>query len=215
MEINIEELYQKLQHDDLFVAFTKEIVLGLHEQGNKKGVQIDKTLFQIRTSLSKESDRGMVLLATSYLENILGTYIYSYLQGSNRFRKSMFKTTLSSFASKINFAFAVGLINDDFFYDLNNMRMLRNKFAHSYTLLDFESEQIDEIITSFKYKFIISETPTNRQLFMTQMYVISAVLLPCSKTSNSLRQPKDLHQYFISLPRSVNEYIVEVTKEEE
>lgn len=213
MEINIEEIYQKLQQDDLFVAFTKEIVLGLHEQGN--GVQIDETLFQIRTSLSKESDRGMVLLATSYLENILGEYIYSYLQGSKRFRKSMFKTTLSSFASKINFAFAVGLINDNFFYDLNNMRMLRNKFAHSYTLLDFESEQIDEIITSFKYKFIISETPTNRQLFMTQMYVISAVLLPCSKTSNSLRRPKDLHQYFISLPRSVNEYIVGVVEEEE
>lgn len=49
---------------------------------------------------------------------------------------------LSSFSAKIHLAYAMGLVDDDAFNDINIIRRVRNAFAHSPRPIDFSEEVI-------------------------------------------------------------------------
>ena len=49
---------------------------------------------------------------------------------------------LSTFAAKIDMAYALGIIPREMYEELGKIRKLRNEFAHSTDILYFESEKI-------------------------------------------------------------------------
>jgi len=51
---------------------------------------------------------------------------------------------LSSFASKIDIAFAFSIIDDETFADLKVIRELRNAFAHPHPHLELKAPRLDE-----------------------------------------------------------------------
>lgn len=57
---------------------------------------------------------------------------------------------LGSFASKITMAYALNIITRDIYSDLEKIRKIRNAFAHSPDILDFESESIAPLFARLK-----------------------------------------------------------------
>jgi mannitol operon repressor len=93
--------------------------------------------------LSKESDRGKVLIAAGYVEqqlrDVLAAFMVdvadtaSLLDGGS--------APLSTFSARISACYALGLITDDENHDLGLIRRIRNEFAHR-TLVSFDTPAI-------------------------------------------------------------------------
>lgn len=98
----------------------------------------------------KESDRGCVLLLASRLETLLEelhrTHVTSASSPPRAFLNGLFATRapLSTFAAKIQLAYAYGLISRDDFLDLERIRRLRNRAAHSDEKFALENPQLNE-----------------------------------------------------------------------
>jgi DNA-binding MltR family transcriptional regulator len=69
---------------------------------------------------------------------------------------------LSSFAAKIDLAYALDLITREMHADLTTIRTLRNRFAHSTALLDVDSSEIRSLLKKFK---AFDEATTNCETF--------------------------------------------------
>lgn len=93
-----------------------------------------------------ESDRSVVILAASFLEQILEGYIRSKLVDASPVAK-LFDgyAPLATFAAKIDVSFALGLIPVHIYDDLRTIKKLRNLFAHKADSLSFESSQVKDI----------------------------------------------------------------------
>ena len=98
--------------------------------------------------LSKESDRGLVLVSASFLEEYLESLLnarFSILQTkSNSLINPLFDTfgPLSGFSAKIKICFAIDLISEWLYRDLEIIRKLRNKFAHSVGFARFDLKEV-------------------------------------------------------------------------
>lgn len=99
---------------------------------------------KFRGQLYSESDRGCALAAIAYLDEA----ITALLRARMVQKKSNIDALLdqgrpaSSFSTKIRLAFAMGLISEDVFHDLNILRSIRNKFAHLHGPLSFNDPSI-------------------------------------------------------------------------
>jgi hypothetical protein len=52
----------------------------------------------------------------------------------------------STFSAKILICYAFGLINKDAFDDLNKIRKIRNKFAHTSEKVDFLMSEVEDLV---------------------------------------------------------------------
>lgn len=129
----------------------QEIIEIMEEALSKFGVseimdQSLKEVIQFRQLLNQETDRGCALMAAAYLEVSLEKLIKKYLVQDSKLHKAIFSSKgngiLSSFSSKIDIAFLLGLITSEVKRDLDLLRRIRNDFAHSPAQLTFESQSI-------------------------------------------------------------------------
>jgi hypothetical protein len=101
--------------------------------------------------LGKQSDRGAGIIAAAFTEEILEKIILNRLRplSSDKYR-DLFKgnSPLSTFAAKIDMAFAIGVLNEIAHRQLHLIRKVRNCFAHSIQPLDFEHSEIKQLIGS-------------------------------------------------------------------
>jgi mannitol operon repressor len=82
--------------------------------------------------LNKESPRGKVLVSTGYLEQVLEEILRAFMlevktvddlfEGGN--------APLGTFSSRAKMCHGLGLISDDEFHDVDQIRRIRNYFAH-------------------------------------------------------------------------------------
>lgn len=84
--------------------------------------------------LHAESDRGMALSGTAYLDDRLGKLIEAYLTRDTSAAKLIWGGTspLGTFSARIAMAHALGLIGNDERDHLNMLRKIRNLFAHDF-----------------------------------------------------------------------------------
>lgn len=98
--------------------------------------------------LSKESDRGLVLVSASFLEESLESLLYARFSikhpKSNSFIKPLFDTfgPLSNFSAKIKICYTIDLIGEWVYQDLEIVRKLRNRFAHSVGFTRFDLPEV-------------------------------------------------------------------------
>lgn len=97
-----------------------------------------------RKALTKETDRGCALFATSYLDKALSDLLSCALAYDKKIENDLFcgNAPLSSFSSRIKLAFYLGKISKVERRDLDLLRKIRNEFAHHANEIDFESEKI-------------------------------------------------------------------------
>jgi DNA-binding MltR family transcriptional regulator len=130
-----------------------------------------------------ESDRACAILATSGLDVFLEKLIK--LSFVSKFPEKLFDYPgpLSSFASKIDLAYAQGLISVEERMDLHTLRDVRNKFAHDVdSELSFDTGHIADQIGSLNLSQDIRRQPhlknfnTNRSIFLVCIALLVLVL---------------------------------------
>ena len=100
---------------------------------------------QIGAQLQKESERGIVLLAATLLDENLELLLrYHFVSKSKKIIDPLFDGfgLLATFSGKIKVSFAFSIITDDEFHDLEILRNIRNHFAHQYEKASFDEEGI-------------------------------------------------------------------------
>lgn len=108
--------------------------------------------FDFLPILNDESDRGMTLIATSFLDELLGRILESFFvegEDASRLMKG-FNAPLSSFSSRISACVALGLINAREGAELNTLRKIRNQFAHQINV-SFSDNSICDLCGNLTY----------------------------------------------------------------
>lgn len=97
-----------------------------------------------RLALTKETDRGCALFATSYLDKALSDLLYCALAYDKKIEDDLFtgNAPLASFSARIKMAFYLGKISNAERRDLDLLRKIRNDFAHNAEAIDFEANKI-------------------------------------------------------------------------
>jgi DNA-binding MltR family transcriptional regulator len=99
-------------------------------------------------ALSRESDRGLILVSASYLDEALERLLRARFLIEHKKSKSMidplFNTfgPLSTFSAKIKVSYAIDLIEKWVYRDFEILRKLRNEFAHSIGPAVFDSAEV-------------------------------------------------------------------------
>ena len=117
------------------------------------------------------SDRGIVLVSAELISVLLQELICKKLLSDSQIIKKLFYqpgSSLGSFYSKIELSFAMGLISDDEYHDLQIVRKIRNQFAHSFGKLHFSSDEIAKEIKKLNIPSLstYSETKEMKKRFV-------------------------------------------------
>jgi hypothetical protein len=103
-------------------------------------------------TMESESDRDCVLVACHVLDVALEHRLRFHLSRRRQVIKRaidpLFETTrpLSSFWAKIHTAYALALLDDWAFNDLNTLRSIRNALAHSHGTFTFDEREIESLL---------------------------------------------------------------------
>ena len=120
---------------------------------SKEIIQRRDELFQ---ALSKESDRGVVLISASFLEEALEALIRARFSIRHTKSKSSINPLfdsfgpLSSFSAKLKICYAMDLIGEWMYRDLEIVRKLRNDFAHSVGIARFDLPEVVQLTKKLK-----------------------------------------------------------------
>lgn len=117
---------------------------------NEGWVQRDKHLnylAEAQKELETESDRGIVLVCLSILDELLAELLQTKLLRDEKLMKDMFGTkgVFGQFDDKVKACYAMGLISQldyDLFKKLQNVR---NKFAHRVLDISFDEPAIQDV----------------------------------------------------------------------
>lgn len=105
--------------------------------------------------LMDESDRGAVLVGAAILEDTLRDLISSTSTENGLSAKSVadlfsMNGPASTFSAKTLVCYAFGLISKDLYDDLNRIRKIRNKFAHTSEKIDFLMPEIEDLVAEIQ-----------------------------------------------------------------
>ena len=126
-----------------------------------------KILMQFRRTISTETDRGCVLMVSSFLENELERVLVNKLVGDTSFKKELFSYNgpLGSFSSKIRLSYSLGIISKDIMKNLDLIRKIRNEFGHDYKPITFESSKISNRVFNLTESFYLKGDVKPRRYF--------------------------------------------------
>lgn len=111
--------------------------------------------------LRSESDRGMVLISTGYLEEQLKQVLLSFFVDGAA-QDSLFEggnAPLGTFSARTSMCHALGLISKQEHDDLHQLRRIRNDFAHSIHTT-FETQSVMNRCKTLKAKANDYHSPT-------------------------------------------------------
>jgi mannitol operon repressor len=91
-----------------------------------------KAFYGALLEMNTETDRGIALVLTSFLDKILGDTLRAFLINNEAAKLLLtgFNAPLGTFSSRIVACHALGLITDDEAAQINILRKVRNEFAH-------------------------------------------------------------------------------------
>lgn len=108
-------------------------------------------LEEFERELNSNSDRGIVLICASIIDQILEEMLKGFLIDNPKVDKDLFKGNgpLQGFDQKIKMAFYLGLISKNEFNNIIYLQRVRNKFAHQVNGISFENEAIKNVCQNF------------------------------------------------------------------
>jgi len=117
-------------------------------------------------TLSKESDRGVVLISAAFLEEALEALLRARFSIRHPKSKSSIKPLfdssgpLSTFSAKIKICYAMDLMGKWMYEDLEIVRKVRNEFAHSIGVARFDLPTAVELTERLKAADLAATTIT-------------------------------------------------------
>jgi DNA-binding MltR family transcriptional regulator len=99
---------------------------------------------QFGAILAGESPRGVILIAAQFADTMLESVLRAACRSDQVGEKLIagFNAPLGTFSSRILAAHAFGLLPDDDYFNLEQLRQLRNHCAHSMTAIEFTDESV-------------------------------------------------------------------------
>jgi hypothetical protein len=144
------------------------------------------------TLFHSESDRGAAVLAGSYVENYLATLIKAWMENTDK-ADQLFDSSgpLSSFSQRIEIAYAFGIIYLHDYKDLQNIRRVRNYFAHHPKEASFNSSPIRDWVANLTMtetlKQVDQTTGMNLSLDNNRFVYLCATGLFVVNATNSIK----------------------------
>ncbi|WP_222308149.1 MltR family transcriptional regulator [Rhizobium leguminosarum] len=101
-------------------------------------------LGQLLGVIPHEDERGLILSLSSFAEESLRRLLMVYMRDVKSSAKLIedFGAPLGTFSAKIAAAYALGLISDTQYADLEQLRNIRNQFAHTWTGVSFKTDSV-------------------------------------------------------------------------
>jgi len=111
---------------------------------------------------NEENDRGLVLSMSAFAEELLGRLLSSYFRGGKIASDLVegFNAPLGTFSARIKAAYAVGLISDVQYTDLEVARKIRNEFAHNWEGCSFKHQNIKDLVATMSPSRIADMEPS-------------------------------------------------------
>ncbi len=173
-------------------------------------------IFKFQFILLRETDRGVALMAAAYLENSIEDLLNKYFikdisSKENPFNKYGF---LSSFSSKIDLAYMLGLISNKTKRELNWIRGIRNDFAHSADFKDFDEQTfIDRCNNLSSYEKSKDLSP--RDIFIDAVLRLSGIIYKTKLDIEERKEKNDKDSAQFDLRKLIPNFEEEVVKEME
>jgi DNA-binding MltR family transcriptional regulator len=96
---------------------------------------------QLIDEMFKQSHRAAAVVAAAVLDQLLKRCLQAFLREDAKGLFGAYKP-LSSLKAKSDVAYALGILSEDEFVDIDIIRDIRNTFAHDFAIGTFSSEQI-------------------------------------------------------------------------
>ena len=149
----------------------------LHEQNKTGSSKALNNVIDFRNNLSKESDRGVALMGTAYIDDRLAVLLKAYFVDDKKVIKLMFDFTgpLGTFSSRLNMAYSLGLMSKNIYTDCNILKKIRNDFAHVPSPINFDDEPIKSRCHALVTHGIDNHSRTKARFTRTIMSVLLEV----------------------------------------
>jgi hypothetical protein len=108
---------------------------------------------RVAAALSEESDRACVILVASWADHLLRIKLANeFSKGNSDARSSLFASNgpFATFSAKLNAAFCAEWIDRDVYHDLQVIRKMRNRFAHSIGNESLNDEPFPAMVASLR-----------------------------------------------------------------
>lgn len=157
----------------------EEILTNISKDKNLKSLSkmISPDILQFNLILFKETDRGAALMAASYLEELLEKLLIKFFINDNGLTNKLLNGYggLSSFSSKIDLAFLLGLISKKTQNNLHLIRKIRNEFAHSADFIGFSKSSINNRCNELKCDNW-QENNSSKDIFISVVFILSGLI---------------------------------------
>lgn len=116
------------------------------EELDETDVDYSKWMKEVKAELENQSDRAIAVVCASILDHQLERILSAFIiKGTEKkIRKELFRggdSPFSSFGAKIKVCYFFGLISEDEYENIENIRRIRNDFAHQLTDVSFDKNQ--------------------------------------------------------------------------
>lgn len=127
-------------------------------------------------NMKQDSDRGAVLSVSAALEDRLKEIILSFLRDNKSSTELLdgFNAPIGTFSAKILMAHALSLITDKEYKEIQTLRKIRNRFAHSWENINFETNDIKAMLYTLP---VIGLSPEEKLNSRTYFYNWASVFL--------------------------------------
>lgn len=111
--------------------------------------------------LHELDDRGLVLSLAAFAEEALGTLLKAFMLPTDTSNQLVdgFNAPLGTFSSRIKAAYSLGLITKEQFSDLEQLRKIRNYFAHNWQPISLSDQRVSGHIRSMNYSSLLHVYP--------------------------------------------------------
>lgn len=98
--------------------------------------------------IGKQDERAMVLSLATFIEDTLGRLLLAYFRDCKATRELIegFSAPLGTLGSRIKAVYAVGLVTEEQFKDMEILRKIRNQFAHNWEGVSLERNDIAAMV---------------------------------------------------------------------
>lgn len=133
-----------------------------------------KSMTFMEEEFRSQSDIGVVILSSIYLDVLIETILETFVNLDANTQKLLFgiEKPLGSFSAKITLAFALGLISYRERKELDQIRKIRNIFAHEISKVSFKTTSIKDRCSNLKILDILF-SPNFRDVLASNGIIIN------------------------------------------
>jgi hypothetical protein len=163
--------------------------------------------------LKSQTDRGTAVIAAAVLDDLLEMLLTARLVELHGERHDrLFKKTgapLSSFSSKIEMCFAVGVISNEARLAMHLIREVRNEFAHRIEQITFDHPDVATKIETRILPDIRKLGKKNREMFIDSFSAVALIIYSTLSAADiRIKSLEATHQeHFVQMLRKYSEVI--------